>query len=118
MGLASGLLVLPATVRHVRSGPARLLSAPFVAWVGTVSYGMYLWHVSWLRLLNGPHLAVPGYAAGLGRTAVLFLATTAGAIALGASSWYLVERPAQRYLGRRRRPERAVPAAALGLPRS
>lgn len=118
LGVASGLLVLPATVRCARSRPVRLLSAPFMAWVGSVSYGMYLWHLSWLRLLNGPYLEPAGHTGGLGRAVVLFLATLAGAIALGTTSWYLVERPAQRYLSRRRRAARVVTAPALELPRS
>lgn len=118
LGLASGLLVLPAIARDARTGPVRLLSAPFVAWMGTVSYGVYLWHVEWLKLLHGPYLALPGHGAPLGSALVLFLATTTGAIVLGAASWYLVERPAQRLAARARRGSPVSIARTLGLTRT
>lgn len=117
LGLASALLVLPAITRDARTRPARLLSTPLVAWIGTVSYGIYLWHVAWLRMINGPSLAPASHSAGLGAALGLFLATLAGAVLLGAGSWYLVEQPAQRFAARRRRPGGSVvpapaPAAA------
>jgi peptidoglycan/LPS O-acetylase OafA/YrhL len=115
LGLAGGLLVLPAIARRAQSRPVRFLSAPVMAWVGTVSYGVYLWHIALLRVLNGPALAPANHPGGIGQALVLFLATTAGAIALGAASWYLVERPAQRFVARRRRsgpPRPAVDAVS------
>jgi peptidoglycan/LPS O-acetylase OafA/YrhL len=73
-----------------------------LAWVGLVSYGLYLWHLDVLRELD----ALPVVA-----LAVCGLAIS---LALGAASWYGIERPAQR-LGHRvrdaRRP-RAVAAEA------
>jgi peptidoglycan/LPS O-acetylase OafA/YrhL len=118
LGVASGLLVLPAVARDARTRPVRILSAPLMAWVGTVSYGVYLWHFVWLRVLNGPRLATQGHAAPVGHVLILFLATVSGAIALGAASWYLVERPAQRLVTRFSR-ARATPAGAmLGLTRT
>jgi peptidoglycan/LPS O-acetylase OafA/YrhL len=53
---------------------------------------------------------VPEQAAGAGQAIVLFLATAGGAIALGAVSWYLVERPAQRLARRARRRSTVVVA--------
>lgn len=117
LGAASALLVLPAIAHGAQTRPARILSAPLMAWVGTVSYGVYLWHVSWLRLLNGPSLAPAGHSAGLASALALFAATTAGAIALGAASWYLIERPAQRLAARVRRGSRVPVARAVGLTR-
>ena len=118
LGLAGAFLVLPAIARDSRAREVRLLSAPLMAWVGTVSYGVYLWHIAWLRVLNGPHLAVPNHSAPIGQALALFLATVAGAIALGAASWYLVERPAQRLAARVSRNRRISVASTLGLTRT
>lgn len=96
LGLASMFLVLPAVVQGARTQAVRILSAPLLAWVGTVSYGIYLWHDSVLKLLHGSATPTAGHTAGLLSALGLFLATVAGAIALGAFSWYMVERPAQR----------------------
>ena len=57
---------------------------------GLVSYGVYLWHLDVLRELAERDLPVP----------VLAVAGTALSIALGAASWYGIERLALR-LGRR-----------------
>jgi peptidoglycan/LPS O-acetylase OafA/YrhL len=59
-----------------------------LAWVGLISYGVYLWHLDALKAMDSlpvVPLAVCGLAASL---------------ALGAASWYGLERYAQR-LGRR-----------------
>jgi peptidoglycan/LPS O-acetylase OafA/YrhL len=84
--IALGLLA-PAVLGA--GGPVRsALAWRPLAWVGLVSYGVYLWHLDVLRELDG--LPVPALAAcGL-----------AGSLALGAASWYGIERYAQR-LGRR-----------------
>jgi peptidoglycan/LPS O-acetylase OafA/YrhL len=96
----------------------RILSAPFLAWLGMISYGIYLWHDSVLRVIHGSFTPDPSHTAGLGSAVFLFLATVAGAIALGAASWYLVERPAQR-LSRRLQPGSGlIIARKLGLVRT
>jgi peptidoglycan/LPS O-acetylase OafA/YrhL len=82
-----------------------------------ISYGMYLWHVSLVKILVGSDVP-PASRSGLGWAIAVFLAAVAGAVVLGAASWYLVERPAQR-LFRRARPGAPVvadPEAALTHP--
>lgn len=105
IGIAAGCLVLPAidpAPMARRAAPVRLLTHPWMAWLGTISYGIYLWHLQLLQAIGGPIAGVaahpPGLAASLGLVAV----TVTGAIALGAASWYLVELPAGRRFGRRR----------------
>jgi peptidoglycan/LPS O-acetylase OafA/YrhL len=80
-----------------------------MAWLGSISYGIYLWHESWLQLIS-PTATIGPAPRPLPATLALFLATVAGAIALGAASWYLVERPAQRRW--RPRPRAAVALAS------
>jgi peptidoglycan/LPS O-acetylase OafA/YrhL len=60
-----------------------------LAWIGLVSYGLYLWHLDVLRELADGAPDV-----------VVIIAGPALAIALGAASWYGVERYALR-VGRR-----------------
>jgi peptidoglycan/LPS O-acetylase OafA/YrhL len=62
-------------------------------WLGTVSYGVYLWHYPLLTLLAGGWLwALPD--------ALELPLVAAGSIALGWASWRLVEQPALRRRGR------------------
>ncbi len=115
-GVVAGLLVLPAAFGWRRGGaPRRLLAAPVMAWLGLVSYGIYLWHhdaILWLidRGVLDTFSGAP------------FLALTALGVALtvpiAGLSYYLVERPVLRFKDRRpdrgvSRPERrAAPAGA------
>ena len=117
LGLASAFLVLPAVARNPRARPVRLLSLPFAAWLGMVSYGIYLWHDSLLVMFHGS-ITPTHQGAQVGAAIVLFLVVAAGAIAAGAASWYLVERPAQRLIGRARARSRVAAEQSLGLTRT
>lgn len=98
LAVAAALLV-PAVIGA--GGAVRgLLAWRPLAWVGLISYGLYLWHLDVLRELDDAPVAV------------VVLAGPALAIALGAASWYGVERYALR-LGRR---GRADPHAAEPMP--
>jgi peptidoglycan/LPS O-acetylase OafA/YrhL len=74
-------------------------------WLGLVSYGIYLYHYPVTDRLSG------GVRSG-GDSTLKFIwlatATAAIAVAAGALSYYLVERPALRF--KDRRPAQAVPA--------
>ena len=69
---------------------ARFLGHPVMAWLGLVSYGIFLWHQPLLDQLLIQDL--PGRAPVLPFVTVLVV-TTAGAVAIAAVSYYLVERP-------------------------
>lgn len=96
LGLGSGLLVLAAIAPGREGGRAssvRFLRSPWLAWLGTISYGIYLWHLVVLELISRqPHPRT------LAAAILLWLAVLVGAVVLGAASWYLVERPLQRAL--------------------
>ncbi len=99
------LLLVPAVFGDQQHGLLRTVWAwQPVAWVGTVSYGLYLWHVGLLeRIADGFDLTDP---------LVLTVATFAAGLTAAALSWYLLERPLQRFKGvldsvARRGPDRA-----------
>lgn len=103
-------LALPAAFESApRSLPGRFLAAPVMAWLGLVSYGIYLYHYPVADHLSG------GVSSG-GNASLKFLwlvpATAAIAIVAGALSYYVVERPTLRLKDRRR--VRAAPALDLG----
>lgn len=98
-------LLLPAVFGDPERGRIRaFLRVPLVAWLGLVSYGVYLWHKDLLdRLLE------EGAAGWLPDVRFLSLLALVVALTLAAAalSYYLLERPVLRLKGRvpwRRRP--------------
>ncbi len=112
-GLASALLLLPAVAPAGASAAGPLLtvlSHPVSAWLGMISYGIYLWHLPVIEAVNGPISAAPHRISALSAVGLLMLAL-AGGVLLGALSWYLVERPAKRLFTRRPATEPALARA-------
>lgn len=94
-GVVATLLLAPAVFGDRGGGlPRRLLANPVVAWVGLVSYGIFLWH--YVITLELVRKGVDGFA-------VILLATLAISIPIAAASYYLVERPLLRLKYRRLR---------------
>ena len=112
VGLAAALFVLPvvstAGRRQRQPRPLALLNSRVMVWLGTISYGIYLWHVPFRDLVDG-WLGVPRGALAFGG---MFALTLAGGIALGALSWYLIERPAQAWVRALRR-RQGLPEAVV-----
>jgi peptidoglycan/LPS O-acetylase OafA/YrhL len=87
----------------------RFLAHPVMAYLGTVSYGIYLWHLAVLHLtrslLVSPHpvVAVLGWATALG-----------GSVGLASLSWHLIERPAIEAVRRRLRRPSVLVASPTG----
>jgi hypothetical protein len=101
--LSAGAIIVASVC--VPGGPvARVLSLGPMVWMGTVSYGAYLWHYPVFVVLDAPRTGLNGLAL----LAVRFAST----FALAAASYYLVERPVM--YGTFWRSLRAVvPAAAV-----
>ena len=92
-GAIGGLLVLAAVVAEQQQPPGGLAGrglrlAP-VAWLGTVSYGIFLWHVPVLDGLR----RLDVFAGSAALTLAGVLAVT---VPVAALSWYAIERPAMR----------------------
>jgi peptidoglycan/LPS O-acetylase OafA/YrhL len=87
LGFSVATLMIVAPLWVGRGGPAEAsLSWRPVAWVGVVSYGIYLWHwplIVWLGVRT---------AVGL-RAVLLSIAALVLTVAMAALSYYLVERP-------------------------
>lgn len=86
--LAIGLMG-PAVLSDSQPLNRAIFANRALLFVGTVSYGIYLWHLPILeKIINSPHY-------GAFRYPVIETALLAGgsAIALGAASWYLIEKP-------------------------
>jgi peptidoglycan/LPS O-acetylase OafA/YrhL len=93
-GAIAALLLLPAVFGDRSGGaPRRLLSNRVVAWLGLVSYGIFLWHFP------------IAYELGFGGLELGFWVVLAGTLAItipcAAISYYVVERPLLRLKYRR-----------------
>ncbi len=112
IGVGSGLLVLAVIVPRApgqrRRSPVALFESRVAVWVGTISYGIYLWHLPARELIERAILPRPTDAS-TAALALVWLAVVAAALILGAASFYLVEQPARRLLRRRENDETVQP---------
>jgi peptidoglycan/LPS O-acetylase OafA/YrhL len=99
--LVAILVLLPAVAGAELGGwPRRLLSLRALAWLGLISYGIYLWHHTLMSWLVGQDVMewLPGSG-----FVVLTLLTLALTLACASASYYVVERPILRFKDWRRR---------------
>ena len=85
ISIAATCVVAGLVLRPAARG-ARLLAAAPIVWLGTVSYGLYLWQVPVIAALE--QVGCPA--------ALLFPAAAGLTVAVAAGSYYCVERPLQR----------------------
>lgn len=107
-GLGFALIVAAAVAGS--GAPTRWMSVRPLAWVGLVSYGVYMWHVP--LILFGRHLGVlpDAYLPRL-------LVVLGPVLLVAAGSWYLVERPLIAWAGRTRQSRDAHGAASRAADR-
>lgn len=92
-GVFAGLLVLPAVFGQEAGGwPRRLLAWRWLAWLGVISYGIYLWHAT---------IAITLIRHDLQSWLPLIVADLAVTIAVAAASYHVLERPILRLKDRR-----------------
>ncbi len=85
-GMIAVLMLAPAVFADgTRRAPQRIVASPAMAWLGLVSYGVFLWHYAVVLKLSGRH----------GGTAFVPLLAGTLAISIGcaAVSYYMLERP-------------------------
>jgi peptidoglycan/LPS O-acetylase OafA/YrhL len=101
-GVFLALLVAPAVFGDREGGlPRQVMAWRPLAWIGLVSYGMYLWHLPLLEWVTQRgatgHFSASGlgWASSLhhGATAILFAGAVAGSAAIAALSYRYVELP-------------------------
>jgi peptidoglycan/LPS O-acetylase OafA/YrhL len=106
-GLIAVAIALPATLAVIspRALPHRLLAFGPVAWLGLVSYGIFLWHHPLTEKLIG----VQDWTSH-GSFIIYTLVVFAVATALATASYYLLERPLLKFKDPRPRPPRGAAA--------
>jgi peptidoglycan/LPS O-acetylase OafA/YrhL len=105
-------LIVVSTVAQPRSLLARWLERPALAWLGRMSYGIYIWQTLFLQCTP---LTDRLWGRFLGGSPLLAWCAALGAILLCAVlSYHLVERPCIA-LGRRLAPRRSRPAGPPGI---
>ncbi len=97
--------VVAAVVALPSGRMARVLAAPALVWLGTISYGIYLWHFPVAVFLDAGRTGARG--------PLLFVERSAVTVVLAAASFYLLERPVIE--GRFWRSARAVAPALVAL---
>lgn len=104
VGLASAALIAAVVRAPATSVVARVLGAAPVAWLGRVSYSLYLWHEVGYTLAE---LVAPR------GSVVAEVLRFVLALGLAAASYYAVELPAQRWWRRRSERQEEEPTAPV-----
>lgn len=99
--VVAGLLVAPMVLAPGASSRVhRILRVRPLVWIGTVSYGVYLWHTIVInRVLEDHPIFGRGFFDASAEVALMWVIS----LAIAAASWYLLERPLLNVAGRRPR---------------
>lgn len=88
VAVAAVVVVAPVALEQ-RGWVARLLAVRPLVWLGTISYGIYLWHWPIFLVLNGERTGWSGGG--------LFGIRCAATLVLATVSWWVIEQPIQRW---------------------
>ncbi len=88
VAIAAVLVIAPVALDQ-RGPVAAVLAWGPVAWLGTISYGVYLWHWPIFLVLNGERTGWSGLS--------LFGVRCATTLAVSILSWWAIERPIRRW---------------------
>jgi peptidoglycan/LPS O-acetylase OafA/YrhL len=88
VAVASVLVIAPVALDQ-RGPVAAVLAWRPLAWLGTISYGVYLWHWPIFLVLNGERTGWSGLP--------LFGVRCAATLAVSIVSWWAIERPIRRW---------------------
>jgi len=97
-GMTSVLFVAPFCVGS-RSILEKVASFRLFTWLGTISYGIYLWHMAFLGG-NFAEKYMP-YTENDGQVLLRFLVVLPASIAIASLSYYVLERPIMRAINQR-----------------
>jgi len=97
-GMASVLLVAPFCVDS-QSLLVKAMSLRLFTWLGTISYGIYLWHMAFLGG-NFAEKYMP-YTENDGQVLLRFIVVLPASIAIASLSYYVLERPIMRAVSKR-----------------
>jgi peptidoglycan/LPS O-acetylase OafA/YrhL len=90
IGVAIAAVIVVAPVAMDQDGAvARILAVRPLVWLGTISYGVYLWHWPIFLALNGERTGWSGVP--------LFAARCAVTTVVAVASWWLIEQPIRRW---------------------
>lgn len=88
VAIAAVIVIAPVALEQ-RGIIARALAVPPLVWLGTISYGVYLWHWPIFLALNGERTGWAGPP--------LFAARAAATVVLAAASYWVLEQPIRRW---------------------
>lgn len=99
-GLIAVFLLLPGFLGRWGDDStwARILRSPIVVYLGTISYGVFLWHLVLLRFVQNT-LNIPIFGGGFWLVWTLVVLVT---IVFASASWFAIERPLQAWAHRPR----------------
>jgi len=88
----------------------RMMNAPAMAYLGLISYGIFLWHL----ILAKPVITLTGHQLFQGGTLEVLAVTLLASVGVASLSYYLIEEPALRLKSRGPSIRRSEPSAGLG----
>jgi peptidoglycan/LPS O-acetylase OafA/YrhL len=85
----AAVFVIASIALDQRGAVACVFALRPLVWLGTVSYGVYLWHWPIFLALNGERTGWSGFP--------LFAARCIATVAVATASWWLIEQPIRRW---------------------